>query len=130
MFSTSTILLRTVIDPRWIAFLGYALGAALLLSVGIILWVPLVFPIWVLLISIAILLENPSNIAEPTSDLEAMPKEVPSKKASSTAFVTLCLNNLIPMTDSTMACLATNTARRRKHFGNRHRSVYKFRRYS
>jgi hypothetical protein len=34
MFSTSTILLRTVIIPRWIAFLGYALGAALLLCVS------------------------------------------------------------------------------------------------
>jgi hypothetical protein len=74
MFSTSTILLRTVIVPRWIAFLGYALGAALLLSVGIVRWVPLVFPIWVFLISIAILLENPSSVPEPTTDLEAMPK--------------------------------------------------------
>lgn len=62
MFSTSTILLRTRIVPRWIAFLGYALGAILLLSVGIILWIPLVFPLWVFLISIAILLENPAGL--------------------------------------------------------------------
>ena len=61
MFSTSTIVLRTRIIPRWIAFLGYALGAILLLSVGIILWIPLVFPLWVFLISIAILLENPAR---------------------------------------------------------------------
>jgi hypothetical protein len=59
MFSTSTILLRTSIVPRWIAFLGYGLGAVLLLSIGIIRWIPLVFPIWVLLISVAILFENP-----------------------------------------------------------------------
>ena len=58
MFSTSTILLRTSIVPRWIAFLGYGLGAVLLLSIGIIRWIPLVFPIWVLLISVAILFEN------------------------------------------------------------------------
>ena len=68
MFSTSTILLRTSIVPRWIAFLGYGLGAALLLSIGIIRWIPLVFPIWVFLISVAILLENPSDVAECISD--------------------------------------------------------------
>jgi len=62
MFSTSTILLRTRIAPRWIAFLGYALGAMLLLSIGIIVWVPLVFPVWVFLISAAILLENRSKV--------------------------------------------------------------------
>ena len=60
MFSTSTIMLRTSIVPRWIAFLGYGLGAVLLLSVGIIRWIPLVFPIWVLLISVAILFEDPA----------------------------------------------------------------------
>lgn len=59
MFSTSTILLRTSIVPRWIAFLGYGLGAVLLLSIGIIRWIPLVFPIWVFLISFTILFENP-----------------------------------------------------------------------
>jgi hypothetical protein len=58
MLSTSTILLRTSIVPRWIAFLGYGLGAVLLLSIGIIRWIPLVFPIWVFLISVAILFEN------------------------------------------------------------------------
>jgi len=60
MFSTSTILLRTAIVPRWIAFLGYGLGAMLLLSIGIIRWIPLVFPVWVFLISAAILFENPA----------------------------------------------------------------------
>jgi hypothetical protein len=64
MFSTSTILLRTRVVPRWIPLLGYALGAMLVLSIGIILWIPLVFPAWVFLISIAILLENPFRVAE------------------------------------------------------------------
>jgi len=58
MFSTSTLFLKTRIVPRWIAFLGYILGALLLLSVGIIVWIPLVFPVWVFLISAAILLEE------------------------------------------------------------------------
>lgn len=66
MFSTSTMVLRTLIVPRWIAFFGYGLGAVLLLSIGIIRWIPLVFPIWVLLVSVAILVENPlvGNTAE------------------------------------------------------------------
>jgi len=61
MFSTSTILLRTEVVPRWIAFTGYALGIILLLSVGIVVWVSLVFPLWVFLVSTAILLENLSS---------------------------------------------------------------------
>jgi len=40
------------------AFLGYALAIMLLLSVGTIEWIPLVFPLWVLLISLYILSEN------------------------------------------------------------------------
>ena len=35
------------------------LGAALVLSIGIIRWIPLVFPIWVLFISVAIICETP-----------------------------------------------------------------------
>jgi hypothetical protein len=69
MFSTSTILLRTRIVARWLAFLGYVLGAALLLSIGLVRWVPLVFPIWVFLISTAMLLENPSSVPEPELEL-------------------------------------------------------------
>jgi len=40
------------------AALGYVLGIVLLLSVGTIEWIPLVFPLWVLLISAYILMEN------------------------------------------------------------------------
>lgn len=64
MFSTSTILLRTRILPRWIAISGYALGAMLLLSIGVIVWIPLVFPAWVFVVSTAILLQSPSSAAE------------------------------------------------------------------
>ncbi len=74
MFSTSTILLRTAIVPRWIAFLGYALGAMLLLSIGIIVWIPLVFPLWVFVVSVTILVENPSTVAEATTDSEVTVK--------------------------------------------------------
>lgn len=72
MFSTSTILLRTGIAPRWVAFVGYALGAMLLLSIGLIMWIPLVFPLWVFLISAAILLEK-APVAAGTTDKADMP---------------------------------------------------------
>jgi hypothetical protein len=58
MISTSTISLKTGIVPRWMAFLGYALALVLLLSVGTIQSILLVFPLWVLLISLHILIDN------------------------------------------------------------------------
>ena len=56
MMSTCTLALRTGILPRWMAFLGLVLAVFLLLSVGFFFWAPLVFPLWVLLISVHILL--------------------------------------------------------------------------
>ena len=58
MMATCTISLKTRILPRWMPFLGYALALILLLSVGIIEWILMVFPLWVLLISVYILIEN------------------------------------------------------------------------
>lgn len=58
MISFSTISLRTRIMPRWLVFLGWALALLLLLSIGTIAWAPLVFPLWVFLLSIRILIEN------------------------------------------------------------------------
>ena len=40
------------------AYLGLVLAVFLLLSLGNFYWAPLVFPLWVLLISVHILLEN------------------------------------------------------------------------
>jgi len=58
MLTTSTMALRTGIFKRWMAFLGIALALLLLLSGGYLYWAILVFPLWVLLISIDILLIN------------------------------------------------------------------------
>ena len=58
MISTCTLSLRTGIIPRWMAILGLALALFLLLSTGFFYWAPLVFPLWVLLISVHILLAN------------------------------------------------------------------------
>ena len=58
MITTCTLSLRTGILPRWMAILGLVLALFLLLSMGFFFWSPLVFPLWVLLISIQILLAN------------------------------------------------------------------------
>jgi len=58
MITTCTLSLRTDIIPRWMAFLGLVLALFLLLSTGSFYWAPLVFPLWVLLISVYILLAN------------------------------------------------------------------------
>lgn len=53
--STATIGLRTGFMSRWIGWLGYAIGATLLLAIGITPWVRLLFPLWILLLSLDIL---------------------------------------------------------------------------
>ena len=58
MTTTSAISLRTRIVPRWIAFLGYGLATIQLLTFEGIVWVSLAFPVWVLLFSVYILIEN------------------------------------------------------------------------
>jgi hypothetical protein len=59
MISASSVAIRIRIFPRWMAMLGYVLALLLLLSTGyIFFWAPLVFPLWVLLISVNILLSN------------------------------------------------------------------------
>ncbi len=58
MLTTSTISLRTRIYPRWMAILGYVLAVVLLVSVKAVVWMSLVFPMWVLLISVYILAET------------------------------------------------------------------------
>jgi hypothetical protein len=56
IMSTSTIVLRTAILPRWVAFSGFACAAVLLLAITNWPWIALLFPLWMLLISTRILL--------------------------------------------------------------------------
>ena len=54
--SVSTVALRTAAVPRWVPFSGYAVALVLLLVAGEHKWAQLVFPAWVLVLSVAILL--------------------------------------------------------------------------
>jgi len=54
--STSTIVLRTGVLPRWMAFLGYACAIVLLLVITSWRWIALLFPLWMVVLSACILL--------------------------------------------------------------------------
>jgi len=58
MFSTATIAIRTRILPLWITILGYALAVSLLLTSHFVDWLGLAFPLWVLILSTHLLIEN------------------------------------------------------------------------
>jgi hypothetical protein len=58
MISTSTILLRTGILPRWLTYVGYAFALVLLVALSHWEWIMLLFPLWALLISVAILVPS------------------------------------------------------------------------
>jgi hypothetical protein len=53
--STTTIATRLGLAPRWITFLGLASGIILLLTAGIIPWIEVIFPAWVFVLSLHIL---------------------------------------------------------------------------
>jgi hypothetical protein len=58
MISLGTIWLRTGAMPRWLAGATYALAAVLLVVINLSLWIALVFPAWVLGVSILILVRQ------------------------------------------------------------------------
>ena len=55
MISLATIWIRTASMPRWLAVITYLLALALLVVVNYSRWITLVFPAWVILISLFIL---------------------------------------------------------------------------
>ena len=68
--STTTIATRLGLAPRWITFLGLVTGVVLLLTAGIVPWIEVIFPAWVFVLSIHILVvtwrssparESPAN---------------------------------------------------------------------
>src|SRR6266704_4240670 len=58
MISLGTIWLRTGTMPRWLVFLTYPLAVAMLLVISLSIYFSLIFPAWVFVISLYILIEN------------------------------------------------------------------------
>jgi hypothetical protein len=61
MISTCSLFLRTGVLPRWVSFWGYGLALVMLFRVGHINrlgWVALFLPLWILLVSLYVLIEN------------------------------------------------------------------------
>lgn len=63
--SVSTVGLRTSAMPRWVSYLGYLVALVLVVAAGEHKWTQLVFPTWVLLVSVVILFTRP-----PIRDIE------------------------------------------------------------
>ena len=59
--SVSTVGLRTSAMPRWVSYLGYLVALILLVAAGEHRWFQLLFPAWVLLVSVVILLTRPPS---------------------------------------------------------------------
>jgi hypothetical protein len=55
IMATTTLAVRLRLIPRWLAVFGYVTAAALLLTVGVIPWLELLFPAWVFVFSVHIL---------------------------------------------------------------------------
>jgi hypothetical protein len=58
MLSLGTIWLRTGLMPRWLVILTYLLAVTLLIIINLSSWVTLVFPGWVMMISVVTLISN------------------------------------------------------------------------
>ncbi len=58
MITSSTVFLYTGITPRWLAISGYALSLLVLFGSYYISWSFLVFPLWVALISVFIIIDT------------------------------------------------------------------------
>jgi preprotein translocase subunit Sec61beta len=59
--SVSTVGLRTSSMPRWVSYIGYLVALILLVAAGEHKWTQLLFPAWVLLVSVVILLTRPPS---------------------------------------------------------------------
>ena len=46
--------------PRWVSYLGYLVGLTLMLAAGTYEWTQLVFPAWVLLVGVVLLMIRPA----------------------------------------------------------------------
>jgi hypothetical protein len=63
--TTVTIARHTKIVSRWVTYLGMATAVVLLIGTGISIWVELLFPAWILVLSIDVLVAGQPEQAQP-----------------------------------------------------------------
>jgi hypothetical protein len=66
--STTTIASRLGLVPRWLAIAGHSTAAVLLFGIGVLPWLDLTFPAWLLMLSIHILVVTFGRDAEPARE--------------------------------------------------------------
>src|SRR6516225_5010977 len=66
MITTSTIALYTRLTPRWLAVAGYVIAVVLLFGSYYLDWSLMVFPLWVLMVSLSILWDKEAAPSSPT----------------------------------------------------------------
>jgi hypothetical protein len=71
MISLGTLWVRTGAMPRWLALITYLVAILLLLSISLNPWFTLLFPIWVFVISLLILVRNYRRLDEAESSAAA-----------------------------------------------------------
>ena len=67
LISLGTMWLRTGVMPRWLSFVTYAVALVLLFVTTLSLWVTLIFPAWVLGVSLLILIQNYRRRSDPVA---------------------------------------------------------------
>ena len=68
LISTSTILLRTAALSRLLAYIGYAFALVLLFTFTLWGWIMPLFPLWILMLSIEILVKNLRASSRPKTE--------------------------------------------------------------
>ena len=71
MFSAGTIWLRSGTMPRWLVVATYLTAAVQIFSLGFSLWFTLLFPAWVLIVSIHFLVSARATVGAETSPTDA-----------------------------------------------------------
>jgi hypothetical protein len=64
MISLGTLWVRTGVMPRWLAVITYIVALVLLLTISVNAWFTLLFPLWVFVISLLILVRNYRRLEE------------------------------------------------------------------
>lgn len=66
IFTTSTVILRSEVLPSWLAVAGYLAGIVLFIAPFVYLPLGYVFPVWVFVVSLVLLIVRPSTLDRST----------------------------------------------------------------